>query len=862
MSPYGYYSSATTAGDGTYTIAGLPPGGYCVTVADDGAALAGEYYDDAVSCATADIVTVADSVVTGIDFALATGGTISGTITDPAGNPVAFGQVSVSKVGSYRTVDVSIGGGAYTVTGLSPGDYCVLARQGFDDVPARAYGGGPSCQRDVTPVTVTPGGVVSGIDIQLKAGGRIAGTVTFPPGFVPGEDDGRLLISTRDEDDEQSGYVDVDLSGYYQTEALAAGAYCIDARPPAPSLLVYKRLGSLNADYCEAGTIIVTEGATTTLDFTMELGGSVSGWVTSPDGTPDDDPGPFLQPWAGENERVRPDGSFYVTGVPAGTYCVSMNGFSLWGIDQTYDGVASCDGAYTPVTVVAGQNTGNINFAMQSGARISGTITRTGGNGSDQVEFHRLDAAQPTLVTSSYGVSTTESEYGMRVPAGTYCVIVRPHPSTGNANRAYGGTPSCAGATPVVVAAQTAVDGIDITLTPQIFTGLANPARVLDTRPGQPVVTGGASGGGAIVGGTVREVQIGALAGVPGDAASVALNVTATNTTGPGYLTLFPCGQTAPTASNVNYTAAGQTTPNAVISRLGTDGKVCVYALTTTDVIIDVAGYFPAADGFTPLDNPARLLDTRPGQPVAAGGTSGSGAVAGGTVREVQIGALAGVPADAASVALNVTATNTTGPGYLAVFPCGTTPPTASNVNFTGAGQTTPNAVVSKLGTGGKVCVYALTTTDVIVDVAGYFPAADGFAPLATPARLLDTRPGQPTVDGVASGGGAIVGGTVLQVPVGGRADLPTGAASVALNVTATNTTGPGYLTVFPCGQTAPTASNVNYTAAGQTTPNAVISRLGTDGKVCVYALTTTDVIIDVAGYFPEGDGPIVEQQG
>jgi hypothetical protein len=47
---------------------------------------------------------------------------------------------------------------------------------------------------------------------------------------------------------------------------------------------------------------------------------------------------------------------------------------------------------------------------------------------------------------------------------------------------------------------------------------------------------------------------------VPADAASVALNVTATNTTGPGYLTIFPCGQTAPTASNVNYTGAGQCT--------------------------------------------------------------------------------------------------------------------------------------------------------------------------------------------------------------------------------------------------------------------------------------------------------------
>lgn len=37
-----------------------------------------------------------------------------------------------------------------------------------------------------------------------------------------------------------------------------------------------------------------------------------------------------------------------------------------------------------------------------------------------------------------------------------------------------------------------------------------------------------------------------------------------------------------------------------------------------------------------------------------------------------------------------------------------------------------------------------------------------------------------------------------------------------------------------------------------------MIARLGTGGKLCVFALTTTDVIIDVAGYLPEGDGPVV----
>jgi hypothetical protein len=38
-------------------------------------------------------------------------------------------------------------------------------------------------------------------------------------------------------------------------------------------------------------------------------------------------------------------------------------------------------------------------------------------------------------------------------------------------------------------------------------------------------------------------------------------------------------------------------------------------------------------------------------------------------------------------------------------------------------GQTIANAVIAKVGTGGKVCMYNLTATHIIVDVNGYFPA-------------------------------------------------------------------------------------------------------------------------------------------
>jgi hypothetical protein len=72
----------------------------------------------------------------------------------------------------------------------------------------------------------------------------------------------------------------------------------------------------------------------------------------------------------------------------------------------------------------------------------------------------------------------------------------------------------------------------------------------------------------------------------------------------------------------------------------------------------------------------------------------------------------------------------------------------------------------------------------------------------------------------------------------------------VALNVTATQSVGPGFVTVYPCGQQQPVASSLNYTA-GQTVPNSVIAKVGSDGNVCLFASEATQLIADVDGYFP-----------
>ena len=94
-------------------------------------------------------------------------------------------------------------------------------------------------------------------------------------------------------------------------------------------------------------------------------------------------------------------------------------------------------------------------------------------------------------------------------------------------------------------------------------------------------------------------------------------------------------------------------------------------------------------------------------------------------------------------------------------------------------------------------------------------------------------------------------GDKLLTVRIAGAAGLPaSGVGAVSLNVTVTNPTGPGFVTVYPCG-VRPLASSVNFMGAGATVPNAVLSPVSASGEVCFYAHADTDLIADINGWFP-----------
>ena len=368
------------------------------------------------------------------------------------------------------------------------------------------------------------------------------------------------------------------------------------------------------------------------------------------------------------------------------------------------------------------------------------------------------------------------------------------------------------------------------------------PARYLDTRAGYKTADGQYAGGGKRAADSTLELPIAGRGPVPGDTSTVVLNVTVLGQ-GTGFVTVYPCG-TRPTTSSLNVTA-GQTISNAVITKLSAAGNVCIYTQQPADLVVDVFAVMPDA-AVSSLASPARLLDTRAGQPTIDGQFSGVGALKVATVITLPVAGRGGLGPTAKSAVLNVTAVGAAGAGYLTVWPCDQPMPSTSNVNYT-KGAAIPNAVITALSASGQACIYSSNATDVVVDVFGRLdPAA--FAPLAQPARLMDTRAGYPTSDAQYAGIGKRDLGTEIAVQIGGRVGLPAASPqAVILNVTVDSPDLAGYVTVYACGTARPPVSNVNF-APGQTIPNLVITSLSATGTVCVFTSSPTHVLIDVFG--------------
>ena len=367
------------------------------------------------------------------------------------------------------------------------------------------------------------------------------------------------------------------------------------------------------------------------------------------------------------------------------------------------------------------------------------------------------------------------------------------------------------------------------------FVGVA-PARVYDSRLAPRVIQVGA--------GTTAEATVVGVGGVPATGVTaVAVNISATGGSAASTLSAWPTGAVRPSTSHVVVPTTSTSTSTAIVP-VGRSGRINVFNdLGAADCIVDVVGYFTPTVTTTSTKlttvTPARLMDTRSG----TGGKTG--AFAAGSSFNLAVRGVAGVPTNATTVVLNVTAVTPTANGFLTVWQTGTTRPTASSVSFS-TGNTVNNLVVARVNSKGQVTIYnSAGSTHVLVDVQGYFAPSTTtrgrYMPLR-PGRLLDTRP-----DAVPPLGAAST--TTLQV-LGAGGVPATGVSAVALSITAHQPTAAAFLTCWPSLTTRPTTANVNA-RLGASSTNLAVVRVGTDGKVSLYnSAGTVDAVVDVLGYF------------
>ncbi len=363
------------------------------------------------------------------------------------------------------------------------------------------------------------------------------------------------------------------------------------------------------------------------------------------------------------------------------------------------------------------------------------------------------------------------------------------------------------------------------------------PCRLVDTR---------APGGYLRLTPHIARVRTAGRCGIGADPMALAVSVVMVDAGSAGFLSLFPTGSTRPNASMLNF-SKGQVRSNAAIVRVNRDGSFDVYQSTSGAIVIDVMGWFDAAEvasagRFVPM-TPTRVLDTRASSIVPRGGS-------------VTVPLPGGVAADAIALSLNITVTEATGPGFVSTHAVGSPRPDASVLNLDAAGQTRAAGGIHTVGPDG-LSIYLSAGGHVVVDVTGWFTGAS--APVSTegmftpfdPTRLLDTR---------------VLSPLGLNVPVmpGGRVAIPSptsGATTLAFNITSVDGVA-GFVTAFPAGHSRPESSTLNPAGAGDVVANFAIVP-STDAGLELFSLQTTHLLVDLAGTFSaallENETPRVE---
>ena len=426
--------SAVTDGSGGYSIPGLVAGTVFVRTSN-AIGYVDELYN-AFTCVSCSVlsgtpVTVTDGATTTINFALAQGGGISGTVLGEGAALVGTFVTIVDPGNAFVTSATTGAGGTFaTITGLPAGTYFARTSSGgfigevWNNVPCSL-----SCAlTSATPIVVTAGSVASGINFDLDQGAQFSGTVTDGSTGI-----GSVSIEVRNVANQVvATAVTAAVTGAYTTSpGLPAGDYFLKTTNSA-GFINELNDGLPCVGFCDTdGRTPVSAPAgviTGPVNFVLAPGGRISGTVLNTSLNPLPLP-PTVQILTSTGSQASFGFADAVTGayisrdgLPAGTYYAATANSSGY-LNQLHAGVTcapACTAALgTPIVVPSATTVGGINFTLALGAQISGRVTGAGGVALSGVSVQVINAAGTTFSSGFTGANGSYTT-GTGIPTGSY----------------------------------------------------------------------------------------------------------------------------------------------------------------------------------------------------------------------------------------------------------------------------------------------------------------------------------------------------------------------------------------------------------------------------------------------------------
>ncbi|MGZ8763485.1 MAG: carboxypeptidase regulatory-like domain-containing protein, partial [Acidimicrobiia bacterium] len=419
--------TAQTAGDGTYSMGGLPGIEVRVRFHECGGGPSIEQWYNAQTDfqSATPIALTPGAVEQGVDAQLSAGVSVSGTVTDGNGTPIQFVNVVVQPTdfgpGAATQTDA---GGNYTTSGLPPGDYRVQ----FQSTGAFAgeYWNDKVSQNDadILTISVGDGPVHGGIDATLAAGASVSGRVTDPIGQPASNVCVDAVV------DSSNG-----IDGVGGATTAPDGTYTISGLPPTTVKFVFRDCNGVGPyvqewwndvpDPATATPITLAPGeARTGVDAQLAAAGGITGTVTDDNAQPLE--GICAQAttptFFGGLARTDSNGEYQIVLARPGDYrvqfvdCRDTPMFAA----QWSDGQASAATAQV-VPVAAGQVVGGIDAALVPGATGSISGKALTARGTAMTTACALAYLPDQLVL--FGLVQPDGTYTIpNVPSGTYAL--------------------------------------------------------------------------------------------------------------------------------------------------------------------------------------------------------------------------------------------------------------------------------------------------------------------------------------------------------------------------------------------------------------------------------------------------------